>query len=117
MDRLRWLSDDMGQNYIFVNIADFSLEVMEDEKPVMAMRIIAGKDEQRSCVLSAKMTYLELEPVLESAGQHRSQRDIASNKERSWLPGAKNHKSIQGLERQCKGNKSDAGQLVPCQGE
>lgn len=62
MDRLRWLSDDMGQNYIFVNIADFSLEVMEDERPVMAMRIIAGKDEQRSCVLSAKMTYLELNP-------------------------------------------------------
>jgi murein L,D-transpeptidase YcbB/YkuD len=28
----------------------------------MVMRIIAGKDEQRSCVLSAKMTYLELNP-------------------------------------------------------
>ena len=62
MDRLRWLSDDMGRNYIFVNIADFSLEVMEDERLVMVMRIIAGKDEQRSCVLSAKMTYLELNP-------------------------------------------------------
>lgn len=62
MDRLRWLSDDMGRNYIFVNIADFSLEVIEDEQPVMIMRIIAGKDEQRSCVLSAKMTYLELNP-------------------------------------------------------
>jgi len=62
MDRLRWLSYDMGQNYIFVNVADFSLEVMEDELPVMSMRIIAGKDEQRSCVLSAKMTYLELNP-------------------------------------------------------
>jgi murein L,D-transpeptidase YcbB/YkuD len=62
MDRLRWLSNDGGQNYIFVNVADFSLEVMEDEQPVMSMRIIAGKDEQRSCVLSAKMTYLELNP-------------------------------------------------------
>ena len=62
MDRLRWLSYDMGENHIFVNIADFSLEVMEDEQPVMSMRIIAGKDEQRSCVLSAKMTYLELNP-------------------------------------------------------
>ena len=62
MDRLRWLSDDMGLDHIFVNIADFSLEVMEDEKPAMSMRIIAGKDEQRSCVLSAKMTYMELNP-------------------------------------------------------
>jgi murein L,D-transpeptidase YcbB/YkuD len=62
MDRLRWLSYDMGKNYIFVNVADFSLEVVEDEQPVISMRIIAGKDEQRSCVLSAKMTYVELNP-------------------------------------------------------
>jgi murein L,D-transpeptidase YcbB/YkuD len=62
MDRLRWLSYDMGENYIFVNVADFSLEAVEDEQPVISMRIIAGKDEQRSCVLSAKMTYVELNP-------------------------------------------------------
>ncbi len=62
MDRLRWLSRDMGSDYIFVNVADFSLEVMEDEQPAISMRIIAGKDEQRSCILSAKMTYLELNP-------------------------------------------------------
>jgi murein L,D-transpeptidase YcbB/YkuD len=62
MDRLRWLSYDMGKNYIFVNVADFSLEAVEDEQPVISMRIIAGKDEQRSCVLSAKMTYVELNP-------------------------------------------------------
>lgn len=62
MDRLRWLSRDMGLDYIFVNVADFSLEVVEDEQPVMSMRIIAGKNEQQSCILSAKMTYLELNP-------------------------------------------------------
>ena len=62
MDRLRWLPDDHGDRNIFVNIADFSLDVIEDEKSVMAMRIIAGKNDWRSCVLSAKMTYLELNP-------------------------------------------------------
>ncbi|HUH67051.1 MAG TPA: L,D-transpeptidase family protein, partial [Syntrophales bacterium] len=51
-----------GQDYIAVNIADFSMEVVEEGRSVMTMRIIAGKDKQRSCVLSAKMTYLELNP-------------------------------------------------------
>jgi murein L,D-transpeptidase YcbB/YkuD len=62
MDRLRWLPGDMGRRYIFVNIADFSLQVIEDEQVVMSMKIIVGKTEQRSCVLSRKMTYLELNP-------------------------------------------------------
>ena len=62
MDRLRWLPGDPGRRYIFVNIADFSLQVVEDEQVVMSMKIIVGKTEQRSCVLSRKMTYLELNP-------------------------------------------------------
>jgi L,D-transpeptidase YcbB len=62
LDRMRWLPDDIGGSYIFVNIADFSLKVIEDEKAVMAMKIIVGKDQQRSCVLSGEMTYLELNP-------------------------------------------------------
>jgi murein L,D-transpeptidase YcbB/YkuD len=62
MDRMRWLADDSEGRYIFVNIADFRLEVVEDEKTILEMKIIAGKGERRSCVLSAKMTYLELNP-------------------------------------------------------
>jgi len=62
MDRLRWLPGDTGRRYIFVNVADFSLQVIEDEQVVMSMKIIVGKTEQKSCVLSRKMTYLELNP-------------------------------------------------------
>ncbi len=62
MDRLRWLPDNPGNRYIFVNIANFSLQVVENEHVVMSMKIIVGKTEQRSCVLSRKMTYLELNP-------------------------------------------------------
>jgi murein L,D-transpeptidase YcbB/YkuD len=59
---MRWLPKDMGKRFIFVNVADFRLQITEDEQPVMDMKIIAGKKEQRSCVLSAKMKYLELNP-------------------------------------------------------
>lgn len=62
MDRMRWLPDDLGERYVFVNIADFHLEVVEEDREVMTMKIIAGKHDWRSCVLSAKVTYLELNP-------------------------------------------------------
>ena len=62
MDRLRWLPGNPAERYIFVNIADFSLQVVENEQVVMSMKIIVGKTEQRSCVLSRKMIYLELNP-------------------------------------------------------
>ncbi|MEN6320781.1 MAG: L,D-transpeptidase family protein [Syntrophaceae bacterium] len=62
MDRMRWLPSDIGKRFIFVNVADFRLQITEDEHPIMDMKIIAGKKEQRSCVLSAKMKYLELNP-------------------------------------------------------
>jgi len=62
MDRLRWLPDDLGKRHIFVNIADFRLEVVEDDRQVMTMKIIVGKKDQPSCMLSGKMVYLELNP-------------------------------------------------------
>ena len=62
MERFRWLSSDSGKRYIIVNIADYSLGVIENEHVVMTMKIIVGKTEQRSCILSGKMTYLELNP-------------------------------------------------------
>ncbi len=64
MERLRWLPGDLGGRYIFVNVADFRLEVIEKGQPVMGMRIIVGKDEedQRTFIFAGKMTFLEINP-------------------------------------------------------
>ncbi len=62
MDRLRWLPVDIGGRYIIVNIADFSLQLIENGQAIMAMKIIAGKTNSRTNVLSREITYLELNP-------------------------------------------------------
>jgi len=62
MERWRWLPDDLGRRYILVNTADFSLEIVEEGESVLAMRVVAGKKARRTPVLSAKMTYLVLNP-------------------------------------------------------
>jgi len=64
MERLRWLPRNLGESYILVNVAGFSLEVMEKGEPVINMKIIVGKDEedQRTFIFAGRMTYLELNP-------------------------------------------------------
>jgi L,D-transpeptidase YcbB len=62
MERWRWLPRQLGRRYILVNIARFSLEVIEDAKPVMSMRIIVGKPYQSTPVFNAAMTHLVVNP-------------------------------------------------------
>lgn len=62
MERWRWLSHDLGQRYILVNIAAFTLDVVENGQTVLSMPVVVGKDYRRTPVFSARMTYLVLNP-------------------------------------------------------
>ena len=62
MERWRWLPRYLGKRYLLVNIADFTLEVIDDERTVMAMRVVVGRDYRRTPVLSAELNKLVLNP-------------------------------------------------------
>jgi len=62
MERWRWLPQDIGQSYLLINIANFELEVIENSKPVMTMRVMVGTPYRRTPIFSAKITYLVLNP-------------------------------------------------------
>lgn len=62
MERWRWLPRNLGTRYIRVNIADFSLDVMEKDEPVLSMKIVAGKSYRKTPVFSSNMTYLVINP-------------------------------------------------------
>lgn len=62
MERRRWMPDDLGRDYVFVNIADFELKVVRGPKTVHTARVIVGKSYQRSPVFSDKIRYLEFNP-------------------------------------------------------
>ncbi len=62
MERWRWLSRDLGEKYILVNIAAFTLNVVENGETVLSMPVVVGKDYRRTPVFSARMTYLVLNP-------------------------------------------------------
>ena len=62
LERLRWLPDSLGKNYIYVNIADFSLDVVENSKKVMEMKVIVGNDQRSTPVFSDRIRYVVLNP-------------------------------------------------------
>ena len=62
LERWRWLPQELGKRYILINIANFELDVVEDNNPVLTMKIIVGRAYRRTPVFSDKMTYLVLNP-------------------------------------------------------
>ena len=62
MERWRWLPENLGKRYIIVNIANFELEVVEDNQEMLSILIIVGKPYRRTPVFSDNMSYLVLNP-------------------------------------------------------
>jgi murein L,D-transpeptidase YcbB/YkuD len=63
MERCRWLPQDLGNRYIAVNIANFSLDVMEENEPVLSMRVVVGKKVQRTPVFSSEINQIVFSPT------------------------------------------------------
>ncbi len=62
MERLRWLPQQLGENYIFVNIANYKLKVVEEDKNIMDMKVIVGKEQRSTPVFSDKIEHIVLNP-------------------------------------------------------
>jgi len=62
MERRRWMEDDLGSYYVFVNLADQYLKVVDKEKTVHTARLVVGKPYHRTPVFTRKMTYTVINP-------------------------------------------------------
>jgi murein L,D-transpeptidase YcbB/YkuD len=66
LERRRWMTDDLGDFYVFVNLADAYLKVVQDvggrEKTVHTARLVVGKPYQRTPVFSENMSYVVFNP-------------------------------------------------------
>lgn len=62
MERRRWMPTDLGADHILVNLPNYTLEVVEEGKPVLEMRVVVGKPDWPTPVFSDLMEYLEFNP-------------------------------------------------------
>ena len=62
MERLRWILGNREQRSIVVNIANFQLDVIENGKSIISMKVVVGKPYWDTPVFTATMTYLIINP-------------------------------------------------------
>jgi murein L,D-transpeptidase YcbB/YkuD len=62
LERRRWMPDDRGARYVFVNLADFELKVVDEPRTVLDTRVVVGAPYHRTPVVGAEMTYVEINP-------------------------------------------------------
>ncbi len=66
LERRRWMSDDLGAYYVFVNLADAYLKVVREdgdrEKTVHVAKLVVGKPYSSTPVFSEMMSYVVFNP-------------------------------------------------------
>ncbi|MGM0498615.1 MAG: L,D-transpeptidase family protein [Bacillota bacterium] len=62
MERWRWLPENLGSRFIYVNIADYNLKLYENNQLVMEMKTIVGKEQRSTPVFSDTIKYLVINP-------------------------------------------------------
>ena len=63
MERLRWILGNIEERFIVVNIANFQLDVIENDKSILSMKVVVGKPYQRTPIFTSKMTYIVINPA------------------------------------------------------
>lgn len=62
LERRRWMADDRGNRFIFVNLADFQLKVVDNDRTIFTSPIVVGTEYNQTPVFSDEMEYLEFNP-------------------------------------------------------
>lgn len=62
LERWRWLSDELGERHIKVNIANFDLQLVDKGQSIFSAEAIVGRPYRQTPVFSSLMTYLVFNP-------------------------------------------------------
>jgi murein L,D-transpeptidase YcbB/YkuD len=71
LERWRWLPEALGRRFVLVNIAGFTVDVVDDDRTVLSMPAIVGTAYRQTPVFSDTITYVVFNP------SWRVPRDIA----------------------------------------
>jgi murein L,D-transpeptidase YcbB/YkuD len=63
MERWRWMPHRLPDTYVIVNLPDFTLRVMHGGKQTWTTRIVIGKPEMPTPIMTADMKYITVNPT------------------------------------------------------
>jgi murein L,D-transpeptidase YcbB/YkuD len=62
MEQWRWMPEDLGTIYVWVNIPEFTLRLVRDGKVVHSERVITGKPDNQTPIFSEQMASIVFHP-------------------------------------------------------
>lgn len=62
MERWRWAPRDLGDRYVLVNVPAYIMQVNENDRPVLSMRVIVGQPDWPTPLFSDEMTTVIFSP-------------------------------------------------------
>lgn len=62
LERWRWLPSSLGESYVWVNVPEFRMELIDEGRKAIDMAVVVGKEQSQTPVFSDQMEYLELNP-------------------------------------------------------
>jgi len=62
LERSKWLPDDLGDYYVWVNLPEYQLQFVNHDKITATHKVIVGKKERRTPVLSSAFSGIILNP-------------------------------------------------------
>jgi L,D-transpeptidase YcbB len=63
LERLRWLPETYGNNYITINVPEYQLRVYENQKLGLEMKVIVGYEETATPIFSDTLRYIVFMPT------------------------------------------------------
>ncbi len=62
MEQWRWMPDDLGRFYVWVNIPEYTMRIVQDGKVIHTERVIVGKTDTQTPVFSDEMEQVIFHP-------------------------------------------------------
>jgi len=62
MDRWRWMPEDLGASYVWLNVPEYMLHVVKDGKTIASEKIVVGSSNSPTPVLSADLKSIAFNP-------------------------------------------------------
>jgi murein L,D-transpeptidase YcbB/YkuD len=62
LERWRWLPADLGRRFVLVNVPSFRLTAYDQGRPALSMKVVTGKPDSPTPVLSGEMTTVVFSP-------------------------------------------------------
>jgi len=63
LERWRWMPHHLPDTYVMVNLPDFTLRVMHNDQLVWTTRIVIGKPDMPTPIMTAEMKYITVNPT------------------------------------------------------